>query len=109
MRSPSGWKARHKGAARMRYSSAVVENLRFRLDERAGCQGGSLSPNITIFPGPPGHGGRPLGGLSCFWTLVFLVTERRPRLPRTAFLSDPETGPLVNPAYTRKLKGTSKN
>src|SRR3954453_4818092 len=65
--SPSGWKARHKGAAHMRHSSAVVENPRFRLDERAACQGGSLSPNIAIFPGPLGHGGRPLGGLSCFW------------------------------------------
>src|SRR3954452_2183284 len=50
MRSPSGWKARHKGAAHMRHSSAVVENLRFRLDERAGCQGGSVSPNNLITP-----------------------------------------------------------
>src|SRR4051794_41788459 len=65
--SPSGGKARRKGAAHMRHSSAVVENLRFRLDERAGCRGGSASPNVLIFPGPPGHGGRPLGGLSCFW------------------------------------------
>src|SRR5215212_11437398 len=39
--SPSGWKARRKGAPHMRHSSAVVENLRFRLDEGAGCQGGS--------------------------------------------------------------------
>src|SRR5215207_6669188 len=101
--SPSGWKARHKGAARMRHSSAVVENLRFRLDERAGCQGGSLSPNLLIVPGPPGHGGRPLGGLSCFWASVFLL--RAPfATPRTAFPSDPEIGPLVNPTYAGKLK-----
>src|SRR4051795_2091415 len=50
MRSPSGWKARHEGAARMRHSSAVVENLRFRLDERADCQGGSKLPGIDQSP-----------------------------------------------------------
>jgi hypothetical protein len=56
-----------------------------------------------IYPGPPGHGGRPLGGLSCFWALVFLL--RAPfATPRTAFPSDPETGPLVNPTYAGKLK-----
>src|SRR5215204_126581 len=30
--------------------------------------------------------------------------ERRPRLPRTTIPSDPETGPLVNPAYIVKLE-----
>src|SRR5215210_579532 len=47
---PSGWKARHKGAPHMRHSSAVVENLRFRLDERAGCRGGSKLPRIDPTP-----------------------------------------------------------
>src|SRR5881396_4085343 len=76
----------------MRHSSAVVENLRFRLDERAACRGGSTSPNVLIYPGPPGHGGRPLGGLSCFWALVFLVIERCPRLRERPFHPTPKQG-----------------
>src|SRR5215207_3582164 len=58
---------------------------------------------ILIVPGPPGHGGRPLGGLSCFWALVFLL-RAPPATPRTAFPSDPETGSLVNPTCAGKLK-----
>src|SRR4051794_25515615 len=100
---PSGWKARRKGAARMRHSSALSKTCVFDLT-RGRVVGEDQIAKSFDRPRSAGTWRPPIGRSFVF--LGFGVPRYRAPLatPRTAFPSDPETGPLVNPTCAGKLK-----
>src|SRR3954467_10835572 len=88
--SPSGWKARRKGAARMRHSSALSKTCVFDLT-RGRVVGENQSAKICERPRSGGRWRPPCGAFFVFLGLGFPWYRAPPATPRAAFPSDPET------------------